>query len=1383
MGKTSAGGKKIATKGSGHEVKAPPETSLCPPTPPAGPVPKPFGLGAKSSTASGTKDKLTVGGNPVLVKGSHMPVESPGNQESQPTGGDVMTHAVNGKVVVKEGDSNTEVGGAATAATGHSCGVNTMTPQQTQAQADGPLMKGPGKGKGKGSAKAGANAAAPGGTAVPATRATKKRAGTATPPSGQPGVGHPVDVATGYVVDTAADLTLQGAIPFELRRSYSSERHEERGLLGRGGWVLSVEQWVVPTVGQSKVGKDQPVLAVRLEDGREAYFEPIGPGERDFNRRERLELSAEAGPSGTIRYRVHDLKTRLWKLYDARSRTGPARIAKIADAFGNAITFAYDADRLNRVTDTANREIRFLYDPGAEKKFVTRVEIWAARPRTPDEIARRAPADPPSLQLWVDYAYGGDDCLAAATNALGQADRYRYDLARRMAAVTLRNGQSFYYEYEEDFGRCVKTWGDGGLHAATLTRQGDNEVFAFGTAEPRHFAYTDDGYVTLEENTSKTFVRKRTYDADRYVLTEANGAGEKASFTFDARGTRTSATDPAGNKSRWEYDEHGFLARFQHPQGHETRYEHDGAGALRKVVYPTGESYSLSYDGAGRPTAIYGPSGLSFGFSYDEHHNLIEETTSRGGRTQYRYDALGRPVVRTDAFERTTAVQYDRLGQPVAITYPDGTATHATCDALGNVASFTDALGHTTHLTWGGTGTLRELVEPTGQKWTFEYDQDERLELITNPRTEEYRYRYDDAGRVTEEHTFDQRILNYEYDVAGRLARLERPDSTWRSFLYDKLGNVVVESSPHGGMVFQRDKLGRLLEAAVDEPKGKKVTTAFERDKLGQVVAEVQNGRRIDYKLDPRGRVLERALPEEAGSAKTKYSYDAFGAFTAVEHEGHRVEVERDALGREVVRRAGPAASGAATDGWHRTTGLASTAFEVWSAYDRLDRLIEQRIAAPEPGGKAARELHEVARRSWRYDANGRPTSIDDRWGTTNYSYDPLGQLITAKRGSLSEVFEYSVTGSLMNMLTDLEQVGHVAPWKILEGNELVERPRERTRYENDNNGRRTKKIEKGDDGTEATTEYLWDCRDRLREVRLPDGRRALYTYDAFARRVKKEIQPAGWNDTGRLMEAALKLAEPLPASKVTEFLWDGDVLCVELHGDVGARVHVHEPGTFVPLLQAERGEVFTVVNDHLGMPKELVDGKGRVGWAAAHSAWGRVVEVRRDAGTIEGVESPFRLLGQYADEESGLCYTRFRYFDGEAGRWCSPDPLGLAGGLNLLGFDGSPTTDDDPFGLCGTQTKPSGRAGAQQRLREIAADPNTSSADRGWIRQETNAIDRGTRETIRNPPGKQLAHTRGREAAKGYDHVESPSNLQDTDLHRTQHQFDDFGRANKERP
>jgi len=91
------------------------------------------------------------------------------------------------------------------------------------------------------------------------------------------------------------------------------------------------------------------------------------------------------------------------------------------------------------------------------------------------------------------------------------------------------------------------------------------------------------------------------------------------------------------------------------------------------------------------------------------------------------------------------------------------------------------------------------------------------------------------------------------------------------------------------------------------------------------------------------------------------------------------------------------------------------------------------------------------------------------------------------------------------------------------------------------------------------------------------------------------------------------------------------------------------------------------------------------------------------------------------------------------------------------------------------------GRAGKQERLLELSKDTKTSSADRGWIKQEKNAVDTGKRVNMRNPPGKDLAHSRGKEAAKGYSYKHSK--LQDKDLHKRQHKYDNNGRKNKENP
>ena len=89
-----------------------------------------------------------------------------------------------------------------------------------------------------------------------------------------------------------------------------------------------------------------------------------------------------------------------------------------------------------------------------------------------------------------------------------------------------------------------------------------------------------------------------------------------------------------------------------------------------------------------------------------------------------------------------------------------------------------------------------------------------------------------------------------------------------------------------------------------------------------------------------------------------------------------------------------------------------------------------------------------------------------------------------------------------------------------------------------------------------------------------------------------------------------------------------------------------------------------------------------------------------------------------------------------------------------------------------------SGRAGKQSRLKELMVDPKISSSDRGWLKQDYNQIQRSKRQNFRVPPGKELAHKRGFEAAKGYDY--SHSNLQEKGLHKLQHKFDDMGRKNK---
>jgi len=61
------------------------------------------------------------------------------------------------------------------------------------------------------------------------------------------------------------------------------------------------------------------------------------------------------------------------------------------------------------------------------------------------------------------------------------------------------------------------------------------------------------------------------------------------------------------------------------------------------------------------------------------------------------------------------------------------------------------------------------------------------------------------------------------------------------------------------------------------------------------------------------------------------------------------------------------------------------------------------------------------------------------------------------------------------------------------------------------------------------------------------------------------------------------------------------------------------------------------------------------------------------------------QLPGQYFDEETGLHYNYFRYYNTESGRYLTADLIGLVGGFNLYVFaDNSPINNYDLWGLFG---------------------------------------------------------------------------------------------------
>ncbi|WP_437733571.1 DUF6531 domain-containing protein [Sorangium sp. So ce1335] len=973
-------------------------------------------------------------------------------------------------------------------------------------------------------------------------------------------------------------------------------------------------------------------LLLRDAGGRSVRLPPVPEKGSSFHRGKRLTVTRKAR---TIE--VFEIDARLTRVFRSDGDSGRAMLQALRDPSGNVVELVYEGGRLVKIVGTSGRELRLAHD--GEGRIV-RLDVWAAG------APRRT----------VSYAYSEHGDLERYTDALGHTTRYDYDGHHRLVAKTLPTGLGFHYEYDAS-GRCVRGHGDGGIHAADLaydTSKGETTVT--GNPAPRVFQWDARGAVTLQRTSDGAVVQRTEYDDDLLVVAEENAAGERHRYEHDARGNLVAHTDAGGRITRREFRDDRMVKRIL-PDGRVTEFAYDDRGALIEVTYPSGLTLSLDHDGRGRISALRDPDGLHVSFEYDEQDNLVVESGATGDRTRYTYDALGSLTSITDALGRTTRISYDAGGRVTAIQRPDGSTVRREYDPLGRLVRETDPAGAVFTSEHGGTHSLRRTVGPDGQVWEAEYDTLERVRAIRNPRREVWEYRYDRAGRVIEQRTFDGRILRYRWSRSDHLARIEHMDGTYRAFETDAHGALRIERSPHGALTFETS--GSKLVGTVDEATGKTVVES-EFDALGRLVAETQDGLTIHYGYDERNRRAVRVLPT---GETTRYRYDGAGALIAVEHEGRIVSIVRDVLGNEVRRH------------------LHTSGVDILTSTDVMDRIARQRVLAPAraPGAPRATLLD----RAFRYDVRGYLQTVDDSLrGTTRYEHDVSGRLVEARRGERREIIDYDAAGSVVGMRAEPEQG---IPWAMRPGNVLIRAGD--VEYEHDEGRRRVRQRRGG-----AVTELLWDCRDRLREVRLPGGTRVLYTYDAHGRRVRKEILPPP--------------ADPPAAPRVVRYLWDGLALAAEIDSERGTRVFVHVPGSLAPLLHQEQGEVFAYINDHLGAPRELVDERGEIAWAGVCSAWGAEVARVTPSGRARPPETPFRLLGHYHDEETGFSHTLYRYFDPTTARWLSPDPLGLPGGANPAAFNGSPVVHVDALGLQCVLGNPAWDVALSRAMAERVPEP-----------------------------------------------------------------------------
>ena len=816
---------------------------------------------------------------------------------------------------------------------------------------------------------------------------------------------------------------------------------------------------------------------------------------------------------------------------------------------------------------------------------------------------------------------------------------------------------------------------------------------------------------------------RREWDSDGMLLADVDANGAATRYTYDAAGNLTRSTDAKGNSSSIGYDGKNQPVSFTDALGNTARREYDAAGRPVSITDALGYVTRYRYDQRGQLVELIDARGGSKHFQYNRQGWLTSYTDCSGHSSEYSYDKQGRLTAARDAMGHVSSYEYDGLGRLTGLIAPDKTREHYAYDADGNLVLHVDGAGQQTRYRYNGQGLPVERTDAIGQTVQYRYDAALQLTELINAKGESYRLAYHAEGWLASETGFDGKRTQYSYDQSGNLSATEC-GSQRTQLLRDALGLLSVKTTADGVVRYAYDALGRLT--AVSAPQAEQ---RFFHDALGQLTEErsayflqslpdagrLPNAPRVPdasfvmtHAYDDLGNRIQTVLPNGRRVDTLRYGS---GHWHGVLWQGKAVvDVERDKLHREKQRQLG-------------SSGLLAT-----RQYDPQSRLTQLTLArgadAPVP----------VRERRFDYDAQGNLTTIFQTGATAtgplgklSYNYDPVGQLLAAVQPGLDEHFAFDPAGNLLDK----------APTS---GNVLKRYGDIEYDYDEQGNAIGKRFHPPGKESTWSELELQYDAENRLSHATRTERQsrhRARYFYDAFSRRIAKRIEETRWSNRQNITRD-----QPAHTNATTTFfVWDGDTLAQEL-GHEKTVTYLYEPDSFVPLArissqasrQASTVHLPRVVQwdlpatrhdaelqaaiaqeqadieahqvsawqrtqaaaddaashdriahyhcDHLGTPRELTDAQGKVVWSGRYKAWGRLLHVEGE------VDQPLRFQGQYEDQETGLFYNRYRYYDPDASRYLNQDPAGLSGGMNLYSYAPNPTMWIDPLGLqkkCGT--------------------------------------------------------------------------------------------------
>jgi len=734
-------------------------------------------------------------------------------------------------------------------------------------------------------------------------------------------------------------------------------------------------------------------------------------------------------------------------------------------------------------------------------------------------------------------------------------------------------------------------------------------------------------------------------------------------FTYNTKGQAISIDGPRADVSdvtSFNYHPNGDLDFITRPLiGTAFFNNYDDAGQPGRVTDVNDQSETFSYDGRGRVTGVTheADAGLS-SVSYNTA-GLVDAATDEDSVTKsYAYDVNGRLYRVYDHDGNYLEYLYDDQGNLIEKGTHDlsGNRTarrrrsYQHPSLPGRLWQVIKAEGSYREYGYDNDGRIHSIIDFNGNTTVYDYDRLNRLISVTQPGSAITSYGYDGHGNLASLLDAQNHETTYTYDDLGRMVSSNSADTGSTGYVYDAAGNLVQKTDALGVTVhYTYDALNRLTEVQFPDPS-QNITYSYDAGSqgLGRLTGMTDPAGVGGFEYDRRGRLVGKDRTIAGNTYAIARAFTPGGRMNSFTYpSGRTIDYSRYGSGR--IQQA------TTTYNFTMKTLVDNLSYNPFGAAKGLTAgsggAVNNRV--DEDGKLEVINSGQPMQQKYKYDGNRNLLSIFasnmPRYNQA-YTYDDFNRLLSAK--AVFGAFDYTYD-DVGNRLTRTNN-GQVDTYAYQPGTNRLAQISGATpaAFSYDANGNIT---------NIGSKTFVYNHNNRL--VRVEDGSVVLgeYAYNGFGRREIKTVD--GVTTIFHYDFDGNPIAEGLP---------DGTINAEYLYVD-HSRMAMVKVGT---------GKFYFYHNNYLGTPVLMTDGTGTVVWEADYKPFGEA-----SVNPNSAVVNNFRFAGQYYDDETGLHYNYHRYYDPKIGRYLTPDPIGLKGGINLFVYAGNnPINAIDPYGLQSTK-------------------------------------------------------------------------------------------------